>query len=75
MEESSTNLHLRPVVRRKEELDTIQLNNVTILEAGETWKAPSGVAPVTKCLFLKQGPLLDLVTNTFTFVEQLDGGW
>ena len=68
VEESSTDLYLRPVVRRKEELDTIQMNNVTILEAGATWKVPSGVVPGTKCLFL------DPVTNTFAFVEQLDGG-
>ena len=75
VEESSTDLHLRPVVRRKEELDTIQMNNVTILEAGATRKAPSGVVPGTKCLDLKRRPLIDPVTNTFAFVEQLDGGW
>ena len=68
VEESSTHLHLQSVIRRKEELDTIQMNNVTILEAGATWKVPSGVVPGTKCLFL------DPVTNTFAFVEQLDGG-
>ena len=59
MEESGTDPHLRPVVRRKEELDTIQMNNVTILEAGATRKAPSGVVPGTKCLNLKQRPLFD----------------
>ena len=75
MEESSTDLYLRPVVRRKEELNTIQMNNVTILEAGATRKAPSGVVPGTKCLDRKQRPLFDPVTNTFAFVEQLDGGW
>ena len=61
MEESSTDLYLRPVLRRKEELDTIQMNNVTILEAGATRKAPSGVVPGTKCLDLKQRPLFDPV--------------
>ena len=75
VEESSTDLHLRPVVRRKEELDTIQMNNVTILETGATRKAPSGVVPGTKCLDLKQRPLFDPVTNTFAFLEQLDWGW
>ena len=75
MEESGTDLHLRPVLRRKEELDTIQMNNVTILEAGVTRKAPSGVVPGTKCLNLKRRPLIDPVTNTFAFIEQLDGGW
>ena len=59
MEESSTDLYLRPVVRRKEELDTIQMNNVTILEAGVTRKPPSGIVPGTKCLDLKQRPLVD----------------
>ena len=75
VEESCTDLHLRPVVRRKEELNTIQMNNVTILEAGVTRKAPSGVVPGTKCLDIKQRPLFDPVTNTFAFVQQLDGGW
>ena len=70
VEESSTDLYLRPV-----ELDTIQMNNVTILEAGATRKAPSGGVPRTKCLDLKRRPLIDPVTNTFAFVEQLDGGW
>ena len=75
MEVTGTDLHLRPVVRRKEELDTIQLNNVSILEAGSTWNAPPGVPAGTKCIFLKQRPLLDLVTSTFAFIEHLDGGW
>ena len=75
VEESGTDLHLQPVVRRKEELDTIQMNNVTILEAGATWKVPSGVVPGTKWLDLKRRPLIDPVTNTFAFIEQLDGGW
>ena len=59
VEESGTDLHLRPAVRRKEELDTIQMNNVTILEAGVTRKPPSGIVPGTKCLDLKQRPLFD----------------
>ena len=75
VEVSGTDLHLRPVVRRKEEADTIQLNNVSILESGSTWQAPPGVPAGTKCIFLKQRPLLDLVTSTFAFIEHLDGGW
>ena len=75
VEVSGTDLHLRPVVRRKEEADTIQRNNVSILESGSTWQAPPGVPAGTKCIFLKQRPLLDLVTSTFAFIEHLDGGW
>ena len=75
VEVSGTDLHLRPVVRRKEESDTIQRNNVSILESGSTWQAPPGVPAGTKCIFLKQRPLLDLVTGTFAFIEHLDGGW
>ena len=54
---------------------TIQLNNVSILEAGTTWQAPPGVPAGTKCIFMKQRPLLDLVTGTFSFIQHLDGGW
>ena len=75
VEVTETDLHLRPVVRRRDELDTIQLNNVSILEAGTTWQAPPGVPAGTKCIFMKQRPLLDLVTGTFSFIEHLDGGW
>ena len=75
VEVTETDLHLRPVVRRRDELDTIQLNNVSILEAGTTWQAPPVVPVGTKCIFMKQRPLLDLVTGTFSFIEHLDGGW
>ena len=75
VEVTETDLNLRPVVRRRDELDTIQHNNVSILEAGTTWQAPPEVPVGTKCIFMKQRPLLDLVTGTFSFIEHLDGGW
>ena len=70
-----SSIYVHIVVRRRDELDTIQLNNVSILEAGTTWQAPPGVPAGTKCIFMKQRPLLDLVTGTFSFIERLDGGW